>query len=779
MKILQQISAINGGFSVSNDLLQQQINIKQKILQNKKKLEHNLKNLELVEKEVQGETAKINAEKKKYNEWAKYFGDNVKAKEVLHWFDEELKKLKLKMQRVNSMRDKIFSVQAKLEQQFVTVNQRIEALKSAKFDHKPQPKRSDTEKLPVSKESRFKSPSFAHTGKKSPPMTPDRASKKPDKKHQSEKIHPERLSNQLKSATETEVKAETLESKLNKNFDIDPNEILGVTKSKIKNFDTKKSNKNLVDISLSDVSQAKKLSYIKKQPVTNDYQQNVLRVLTTDFNQKASQDATKLRNRPDRSQKDTNTTFKTDSQALSTQEIAKQTKIALERRAKKAKEIPPDIDSSRKGTYSKHSSIDSIPEKFKADIARPKSKQNKALEERKKIKNRIDNETKSIWPISESLESPPAESEFEKLSSMIDPILESETQSSSINIVDNKTPVSQTKLSSDILYLGIDLGTCQTTISSSNGHEITIKSAVGWTQDLVLRKMLKKNILFGDEALKNKLALKFYRPLEKGVIKNTDDDLRAVHELIKYLVSHVEPDRYKKVYAVIGAPAAASMINEQAIIDAARETVDAVTIVSEPFAVAYGEANIYNTLVIDIGAGTTDICCLKGTLPKKEDQINLEKAGDYIDNQLMDIICERIRGAQVTKDVARKWKEAHSFVMTSQVPAIVDVAVMGKPLKVDITSLIQKSCESIVDDITKNVIQLVSGFDPEFQAMLKKNIILAGGGSLIRNLDTYLTQKLSSLGKVVITRIKDPIVAGARGALALAQDVTDDFWRSF
>ncbi|MBN2092589.1 rod shape-determining protein, partial [candidate division KSB1 bacterium] len=329
----------------------------------------------------------------------------------------------------------------------------------------------------------------------------------------------------------------------------------------------------------------------------------------------------------------------------------------------------------------------------------------------------------------------------------------------------------------DVLYLGIDLGTYETTVAASNGEIATTVSAVGWPKDVVSRKMLRKEVLVGEEALRNKLALHFYRPLEHGVIKDTDEDIKAAKELIKYAIKLIHPEKYKKVYAVIGAPAQAKLQNHQSILEAAREIIDAVTIVSEPFSVAYGEANIYNTLVIDIGAGTTDICRLRGTMPTDEDQISLIKAGDYIDNQLIQAIRNRVKGAQVTKDMARRWKEAHSFVMQSTKPVVIEITVEGKPLKIDITTCIQKSCEAIVDDLIAATKSLISTFDPEFQMDLKQNILLAGGGSLIRNLDKFLATQMSNLGRILVKKVPNPIEAGARGALSLAMDLTDDYWR--
>jgi rod shape-determining protein MreB len=331
---------------------------------------------------------------------------------------------------------------------------------------------------------------------------------------------------------------------------------------------------------------------------------------------------------------------------------------------------------------------------------------------------------------------------------------------------------------SEVLYLGIDLGTSETTVCASNGISARRKSVVGWPKDLISQKLLGKDMLFGEEALKHKLALNLFRPLEKGVIKDTDGDLEAAKELIKYIISLAKPKKYTKVYAVIGAPSHASFTNHQAIIDAAREVVDAVMIVSEPFSVGYGEGKISNSLVIDIGAGTSDICCLKGTMPEAADQVTLLKAGDYIDDFLVESVKKKIEGAQITKDMARKWKEEFSFVMDPEKPAVTQITIEGKPVRIDITKNVEEACMSIVPDIVISCRNIIASFDPEFQEELKQNIILAGGGSLIRNLDKKIAKEMRSLGNIRITKVQDPFIAGAKGALALAKDLTDDYWRA-
>ena len=55
---------------------------------------------------------------------------------------------------------------------------------------------------------------------------------------------------------------------------------------------------------------------------------------------------------------------------------------------------------------------------------------------------------------------------------------------------------------------------------------------------------------------------------------------------------------------------------------------------SEPFSVAYGLDMLQDVLVIDIGAGTVDLCRMHGTMPEDADQITLTTAGDHVDQEL-------------------------------------------------------------------------------------------------------------------------------------------------
>src|SRR5260370_21652179 len=84
------------------------------------------------------------------------------------------------------------------------------------------------------------------------------------------------------------------------------------------------------------------------------------------------------------------------------------------------------------------------------------------------------------------------------------------------------------------------------------------------------------------------------------------------------------------VGAVVGVPAAALRTNKQYLWNSMKGIVDSLMIVSEPFAVAYGLNALLHTMIVDIGAGTTDFCVMKGRYPTEEDQRTLTMAGDSI-----------------------------------------------------------------------------------------------------------------------------------------------------
>ena len=334
----------------------------------------------------------------------------------------------------------------------------------------------------------------------------------------------------------------------------------------------------------------------------------------------------------------------------------------------------------------------------------------------------------------------------------------------------------------EILHVGIDLGTSRSAISASNGERFVVDSFVGWPADMVAKKVLKRSVLIGHDAVANRTMLDLHRPLERGLLKEgSDKDVEAVRELLKHLLGLVGVGSNGKVdmanvRAVVGVPAAALRTNKQYLRNAMKGIVDSLMIVSEPFAVAYGLDALLHTMIIDIGAGTSDFCVMKGRYPTEEDQRTLTVAGDSIDAQLLKLIEERYPQANVTIFMVREWKEKHSFVGSHGERVVVTAPVKGVPTELDITTEMKSACETVVPPTIETMLDLLSRVEPEFQEKVRNNIILSGGGGLIRGLAQTLQDALKQVGGGKVIYMEDPVFTGSDGGLALALDAPEGDW---
>lgn len=340
-----------------------------------------------------------------------------------------------------------------------------------------------------------------------------------------------------------------------------------------------------------------------------------------------------------------------------------------------------------------------------------------------------------------------------------------------------------------VLYVGIDLGTSRTSISASNGVRETVWSYVGYPKDVVSRKLLKKDVLFGKEAVEKRLSLDLYRPFEEGIIKYTTEredltedkiakHMKAAKDLVREALRRAKPRKDEYIYGVIGAPAQASIKNKSSIIESTRGIIDSVMICSEPFAVAYGLELLEDTLVIDIGAGTVDLCRMKGTMPAEEDQLTLTEAGDWLDKQLLALFKRKAPEASISIHQVKEIKERNAFVTDAAEPVRVEFIENGKPTVYDVTEEIRQGCRMIVPGIVKAIHKLVSTFDPDFQAKLRNNVLLGGGGSQIMGLGRVLEEAMQKmLGSGRVIQVEEPKYAGANGALKMAHDMPEEYWK--
>lgn len=313
----------------------------------------------------------------------------------------------------------------------------------------------------------------------------------------------------------------------------------------------------------------------------------------------------------------------------------------------------------------------------------------------------------------------------------------------------------------ETLCIGIDLGTSRSSISASNGERHVVDSYVGWPLDMVARKLVKKTVLIGREALDNRSMLDLHRPLERGVIKEgSAKDEEAVQELLRHLISLIGVKQKSKirgkVRAVVGVPAEAFRVSRQRLRTAMDGVADSVMLVSEPFAVAYGLEALLHAMIVDIGAGTADFCVMQGRYPTEADQRTLPNAGDSIDERLLKLMHDHHPDAQVSIHMIRDWKEKWSFVGEPKNRVIVTVPAKGKATELDITDEMRAACESILPPISETLIDLLSRVEPEYQEQVRHNIIVAGGSSLIAGLPDALEKACADLGEVELQWSKIP-----------------------
>ncbi|CAA7622266.1 MamK family actin-like protein [Magnetospirillum sp. UT-4] len=328
------------------------------------------------------------------------------------------------------------------------------------------------------------------------------------------------------------------------------------------------------------------------------------------------------------------------------------------------------------------------------------------------------------------------------------------------------------------LFLGIDLGTSHTAVMSSRGKKFLLKSVVGYPKDVIGLKLLGRPYVVGDEAFDMRSYLDLRYPLQDGVLSEISErDVEVARHLLTHLVRTAEPEEGEDICAVIGVPARASAANKALLLKMAQEVVHTAMVVSEPFMVAYGLEKLVNAIVVDIGAGTTDICALKGTVPGPEDQVTLTKAGNYVDERLQNAILERHPELQMNLNVACAVKERFSFVGPAPEASVYEFRAAGKPVQRDVTDAVRIACEALMPDILESIETLLQSFQPECQAVALRNIIVAGGGSRIRGIAGYVQEKLRPYGVAEVTCVKDPTFDGCRGALRLAEELPPQYWR--
>ncbi|MBF0111060.1 MAG: cell division FtsA domain-containing protein [Magnetococcales bacterium] len=328
------------------------------------------------------------------------------------------------------------------------------------------------------------------------------------------------------------------------------------------------------------------------------------------------------------------------------------------------------------------------------------------------------------------------------------------------------------------LFLGINLGTSRTTVLSSRGAKGWMRSVVGQPRAGFGGGTTVPMPFIGEEALNRKATLDLSVPWKEGILGEGDEkSFMAVRALIAHAQRMADPGSDEQVYGILVVPARAALVNKGPLLKVAHEFMDLALVFPEPFMVAYGIDRLANAIIVDIGAATTNLCAMRGSIPGPGDQVTLLTGGDAIDKTLSEAINHTHPEARMTPAIAKKLKERFGHVATGgREMAMVELKIEGGVGLYDIAPEAGLACASILPPMIAAITGLIETFAPGDREAVVRNIVLTGGGSRIRGMARGLMSGLASFGEVQVHEVADPEFAGVTGALKLATELPFDYW---
>jgi rod shape-determining protein MreB and related proteins len=315
-----------------------------------------------------------------------------------------------------------------------------------------------------------------------------------------------------------------------------------------------------------------------------------------------------------------------------------------------------------------------------------------------------------------------------------------------------------TAVKTKTVLVGLDFGTnksCVLAGAPGNTDIVVSKvlpSVVGYVKDGIVDGIITGNarVLFGEDAVRNALHVRLVAPMAKGVIAEPD----ASRDFLAHLRSLVDPSGNAELRAVIGMPANADAQAREDMRRAAYGVFDRVLLIPEPFLAALGYREdgrvgqpnyldpVVNSLFIDIGGGTSDLCLVQGCFPTSGDQISIPFAGDAVDEIMHEELNRVYPNNGLSRSKVREIKETHGYVGPSRRPLEVKVIMAGKAHTIELADTIGNACNKVIEKIYPALTTLIERAPSDSVVTLLQNIIVTGGGSQIKGIDAVLQKKL-------------------------------------
>ncbi|HBF38882.1 MAG TPA: rod shape-determining protein [Firmicutes bacterium] len=305
--------------------------------------------------------------------------------------------------------------------------------------------------------------------------------------------------------------------------------------------------------------------------------------------------------------------------------------------------------------------------------------------------------------------------------------------------------------------LGIDLGTANSLVYERNKGIILKEPSV-----VAIRKNTKEVLAVGAGARQmigrtpgDIIAI---RPLRDGVIADFD----ITREMIKYFIRKACHGKvFIKPRAVVSIPSGTTEVQRRAVIEA---TINAgareVFLIEEPVAAAIGAGlpvhEATGNMVIDVGGGTTDIAVISlGGIVTGQ---SIPVGGDTMDETIARSIRRNYNlmiGERTAEDIKIYLGSAFPLAQEIKYEVRGRDHVTGLPKVIEIGSEeIRNALKDPLNAIVNAVRQTIEKTPPELVAdIMFKDIVMTGGGSLLKGFDQLLSKELGMSVRVA----EDPL----------------------
>lgn len=234
-------------------------------------------------------------------------------------------------------------------------------------------------------------------------------------------------------------------------------------------------------------------------------------------------------------------------------------------------------------------------------------------------------------------------------------------------------------------------------------------------------------------------------PLKDGVIAN----FRIAEAMLRYFINKVSGSiRLFKPEIMVSVPAGITSTERRAVIDACNAAGAKNTyVIKQPLAAALGAgipiASPSGNMIIDIGGGTSEVAVV--SLGDVVSSSSVRVGGDKFDLAIANYIRKNhnlIIGERTAEQLKISIGTAQNGKKEEKAEVSGSNTITGLPESIMISSEeIVKAIKAPLLEIISAVKDVLQKTPPELASdVMEKGIVLTGGGSLLRNIDSLLTK---------------------------------------